>query len=275
MTLSQPRRAGEGQPAPEPRRKTPIVGVLLVHGLHGSQDDMEGLDAHLRARGMLSVNMLLPGHGDGLRVRERWMHGWEEWSQAVHDELTMLKRRCDLVFLVGHSLGGALILHVAAHEKVDGVIAMCAPLRPYTWTLPLLRAMKYVLPAIPWVWDDVRYRKARRVYHWATLSPIESLLRFLPQLWDELPHITAPALIMVSAHDHVVPPRDGREIYHRIGSREKYLVTFHRSYHVITMDHDREEVFAKTSAFILEQAKKAGFNPPRVPVESRMHGTGS
>jgi len=69
--------------------------------------------------------------------------------------------------------------------------------------------------------------------------------------------ITAPALIMVSIHDHVVPARDGREIYRHIGSNEKHLVTFHRSYHVIMKDYDREEVFAKTSAFILRHASKA------------------
>jgi carboxylesterase len=97
----------------------------------------------------------------------------------------------------------------------------------------------------------------RDVYRWTPMAPVESMLRFLPQLRAELPRITAPALIMASRHDHVVPVSDGREIYRHIGSRDKHLVTFHRSYHVIMKDHDREEVFAKTLAFILHHANNA------------------
>ena len=62
---------------------------------------------------------------------------------------------------------------------------------------------------------------------------------------------------MVSLHDHVVPARDGRDIYRRIGSCEKHLVTFHHSYHVVMKDHDREEMFAKVLAFIQRHAAKA------------------
>jgi carboxylesterase len=90
-------------------------------------------------------------------------------------------------------------------------------------------------------------------------------LKFLPQLRAELPHIAAPALIMVSLHDHVVPPRDGREIYRLIGSQEKYLVTFHRSYHIVMKDHDRDEVLSKTGAFILRQVTKM---KPGQPISS-------
>jgi carboxylesterase len=64
-------------------------------------------------------------------------------------------------------------------------------------------------------------------------------------------------LIMTSIHDHVVPARDGREIYLHIGSKEKHLVTFYRSYHVIMKDYDREEVVAKTTTFILRHAGAA------------------
>jgi len=87
------------------------------------------------------------------------------------------------------------------------------------------------------------------------LQPVESMVRFLPQLRAELPHVTAPALIITSIHDHVVPARDGREIYRLIGSHEKHLVTLHHSYHVIMKDHDREEVFDKTLAFVLLHAR--------------------
>jgi len=47
--------------------------------------------------------------------------------------VSSLKQRCEHVFLMGHSLGAALCLHVAAHEEVAGVVSMCAPLDMSTW----------------------------------------------------------------------------------------------------------------------------------------------
>src|SRR6266567_2762459 len=129
----------------------PTIGVLLVHGLNGSRRDFAELELALQDRGMLTNNMLLPGHGT--HIREVLSLGWQDWADAVRAELNALKQRCDVVFIVGHSLGGSLTLHIAA--------------------------------------------------------------------------------------------------------KEKHLVTFHRSYHVIMKDYDREEVLAKTTAFILHHSGRA------------------
>lgn len=241
--------------APQP--KSPAAGVLLIHGLNGSLADMREVEEVLRRNNLMTRNLLLPGHGG--HVREMLALGWPEWAEAVRAEFREMKQRCERVFVVGHSLGGALALHTAAHEEVAGVVSMCAPLHLYPWMLPLIRAAKYITPLVPTLREDVRDPQARRLYtretqHWTPMRPVESLMNYLPTLRQELPNITAPALIMVSVRDHVVPARDGREIYRRIGSSEKYLVTFYHSYHVIMKDHDREEVFAKTEAFILRHA---------------------
>jgi carboxylesterase len=238
----------------------PVIGVLLVHGLNGSRHDMAELAAVLRSHGMIAENMLLPGHGT--RVRDMLPLGWPEWEQAVRHELKQLKQRCDVVFLIGHSLGGALCLHIAAHEEVAGVIPMCAPLHLHPWTKLAVRLAKRLTPLLPTLREDVcdpeaRRRYTRDVYRWTPMAPVESMLQFLPRLRAELPHVKAPALVMISVRDHVVPARDGREIYRLLGSQEKHLVTFYRSYHVIMKDHDREEVFEKTLAFIHRHANQA------------------
>lgn len=249
----------------------PVIGVLLVHGLNGDQGDFKELETILRVRGMVVVNMLLPGHG--LKIRDMMAAGWDDWAKSVYEELRALKQRCDVVFLVGHSLGGALALHVAAHEDIAGVVSICAPLHMHSWLKTAVSAMKYITPLLPTVREDVRDPQARarykrEVYRWTVMRPVESLLLYLPHLREELPDITAPALIMTSIHDHVVPARDGREIYRRIGSREKHLVTFHHSYHVVMKDHDRDELFAKTLAFIYRHAHRATPHAKEAPDQS-------
>jgi len=238
----------------------PATGVLLVHGLNGSTSDMAELQSILDAWGIVTNNMILPGHGQ--RVRDLFAVGWEDWAQAVLHELNLLKEQCDEVFLVGHSLGGALALHIAAHEEIAGVVSMCAPLYFHPWLKPAISVAKYILPFLPNIREDVRdpeahHRDRRDVYRWMPVRPVESMVRYLPQLRAELPLVTAPALIITSIHDHVVPARDGREIYQLIGSHEKHLVTLYHSYHVIMKDHDREEVFDKTLAFVLRHARNA------------------
>lgn len=245
------------QPMSEQHTSKPVIGVLLVHGFNGSKHDMAEMETMLQRRGMITHNMVLPGHGT--HVRDMLRVGWKDWAKAVRTELHALKQRCDVVFLVGHSLGGSLALHTAAYEEISGVVAMCAPIRMYPMTRFLVWAGKFFTPLAPSFGEDVRDRAARQryirdAYYWTPMRAIESMMLYLPTLRAELPHITAPALIMTSINDHVVPARDGREIYQLIGSKEKHLVTFHQSYHVIMKDHDREEVFAKTIAFILHHA---------------------
>lgn len=247
-----------------PQPKSPTAGVLLIHGLNGSLQDMAEIEIVLRKNNFTTHNLLLPGHGS--HVREMLPLGWPEWSTAVREAFQVLKQSHEQVFVVGHSLGGALALHTAAHEEVAGVVSMCAPLSMYPWMRPLIRATKYVTPLVPTLREDVRDRTARRnyardAYRWTPMRPVESMLNYLPTLRKELAAISAPALIMVARHDHVVPARDGTEIYHLIGSHDKHLVTFHRSYHVIMKDRDRAEVFAKTEAFMRRHTQRASRTP--------------
>src|SRR5947207_1941497 len=129
------------------------IGVLLVHGLNGGTGDMEELAAFLAAHGLLTENMLLPGHGTD--VWDMLPVGWPEWAQAVQSELQRLKRRCERTFLVGHSLGGALCLHTAAHEQVNGVVAMCPPLYMHSWMLPAVQLAKCFTPLVPSLREDI------------------------------------------------------------------------------------------------------------------------
>jgi len=77
------------------------IGALLIHGLNGTPEEMAEMETFLQANGIITENILLPGHG--VPVREMASLGWEDWANAVRRELRLLKQRCEYVFLVGHS----------------------------------------------------------------------------------------------------------------------------------------------------------------------------
>ncbi len=152
-------------------------------------------------------------------------------------------------------LHGVVTENILLPGQVAGVVSMCAPLHLHPWLRPAVHVAKRITPLLPTLREDVRNPVARRlytrdVYRWTPMAPVASMLKYLPQLRTELPQVTVPVLVIAALHDHVVPVRDGREIYRLLGSKEKHLVTLHRSYHVIMKDHDQEEVFAKTLAFV-------------------------
>ena len=233
------------------------TGALLVHGLNGNLYDMEELTGFLASYGIVTLNVLLPSQA--IHMRDRLPIDWSECSTAICKELHKMKQWCKYVFLIGHSLGGALCLHVAASESVAGIVTMCAPVYIYPWMFPATRLLKHFTPVAPKVREDLRSYEARRRYAQqmsikSPLVPVESTLHYLPSLRTALPSVTAPALIMAAIHDHVVPARDAQAIYRMIGSQEKYLIKFRRSYHLLMKDHDREEVFARTLDFIQNHA---------------------
>lgn len=248
-----------GMPLPT-SSKPSVIGVLLIHGLNGSPGDLAELAAFLQERGMVAITMCLPGHG--AHGCEMQPVDWQEWATAVRTEVHRLKERCDLVFVLGHSLGGALALYVAAQEEVTGVVAICPPLQLQPWLKPVVGLLKFMLPVLPTLYADVCdpeafWREAGEFYHWAPTRTVESSLQFLPHVQAALPQVTAPVLILTALHDHVVPTHDAYMIYHLLGSHTKHLVIFPRSAHVLMRDYDREAVFAKTADFIARQARKA------------------
>ena len=66
----------------------------------------------------------------------------------------------------------------------------------------------------------------------------------------ELPQVTQPLLLLHSPQDHVVPPADSARILGRVSSTDVREVLLEQSYHVATLDHDAERIFAESLAFV-------------------------
>ena len=227
---------------------------LLLHGFNGEPLDMQELEHELRDAGFDARTLLLPGHGT--TARDFAAHGWDDWLGEVRAETQRALTRYERVFVIGHSLGAALTLAVAAREpEVAGIVALCPPTRLNPRLGALVRRLQNMVPYIPSWGEDVRdrlgarRRYARSAYRWTALKTVHSLYEALPGLRAALPTVRCPALIIAARHDHVVPARDAEEAYRLIGSQRKELVILERSFHAVTKDVERHIVFERTIAF--------------------------
>ena len=82
-----------------------------------------------------------------------------------------------------------------------------------------------------------------------------TLIDLLTEVRAGLDHVTMPTLILYARRDHIVPSLSSLHIYSRIPARHKRLVVFHRSYHGLPMDYDKEQVWQLTTTFIHDYSR--------------------
>lgn len=233
------------------------VGALLVHGFTGSPQSMRPLGEYLAERGIAVVAPRLPGHGtawqDLNNVRKA-----EQWVQHVEDAFNTFSAEKDEVFLVGLSFGAALSLNFAAHypEKVDGIVALATFLLtkdPRRFLSPIIRR---VVTSIPGAGNDIADPEQRELcYDRLPTGAAHVMLQWVKQARRNLGAVRAPILLMHSHNDHTAHPSTAPLVYDSVSSEDKQLVWVDDSYHVITLDRDRAEVYRRTYEFIKERSR--------------------
>ncbi len=234
------------------------VGALLVHGFTGTPQAMRGLGEYLAQRGVAVMAPRLPGHGtswEDLNVRKA-----EEWVAHVEDSFNQLAVERDEVFLVGFSFGAALCLNFASHypERVKGLVSIASFLEtkdPRRFFSPIVSRLVSSIPGVGNDIADETYREI--VYDRVPTGAAWLMLKFGRQVRRGLAAVRCPILIMHSHNDHTAHPSNAERIYAAVSSEDKELVWLDRSYHVLTLDHDRDEVFRRTYEFIKKRSSHA------------------
>ncbi|MEU6930202.1 alpha/beta fold hydrolase [Streptomyces sp. NPDC046385] len=239
-------------PGAEPyRHEGGKVGVLLCHGFTGSPQSLRPWAEYLAERGLTVSLPLLPGHGT--RWQDMQLTTWEDWYAEVDQALRELSARCERVFVMGLSMGGALTLRLAARhgEAVSGIVLVNPGNKVHGLAAKALPVVRHLVPSTKGIASDIAKPGAAEVgYDRVPLHAAHSLRRFFQLVDAELPQVTQPMVLLHSPLDHVVPPADSARVLSRVSSTDVKEVLLEQSYHVATLDHDAERIFDESWAFV-------------------------
>lgn len=231
--------------------KNPIA-CLLLHGFTGSPAEMEGLATFLRNHGCEVSVPTLPGHAT--QPEDLRNVSYKAWIAASEKAFLDFRRHHPVVFVIGLSMGGALALHLAAHHQFAGVVTLAAALK-----MPLKQEIaSYVLaPFVPVRHKrngpdvhDAEAKASLRNYDRYPLAAARELMRMLRKIRAELPKVTMPILAIHSRADHVVPFDNLALLMRRVQSPQREQMVAENSYHVLTVDYDRQAIFDRIWKFI-------------------------
>ncbi len=273
--------AGAQASTPSRARLRPRALLVCVHGLSGAAVDFEPLGAHFLSHDILTYALELRGQGSDPDTQRRGdLAKIEDWYADLSAFFAMVRQQHPgmPVYLYGESMGAALLVRFLAQaraEELPAGLILASPVvaigTPPSWLKrQLFRFVNWLNPV-----HRVNLRKAierdrdnpakwvtRNEEHrlWFQTAPhrIESFtVRFFLNLYDLIagcgdaaPLLTTPVLVAYAANDIFIPPAMVEEFFAHLGSRDKELLFFPESYHLLLHDEDQAEVLAQMERWL-------------------------
>ena len=247
--------------------------VLLIHGLTGSPFEMKYLARKLNKAGFTVKGPCLEGHCTTLKNLSKT--NWKDWYRSVRESFIEMKKSSDTVSVVGLCMGALLSLHLAYEfgSEVAAVSLISTTLFYDGWSLPWF---KFLLPI-------AYYTPLRFIYSYSETEPygiknkplrerivnlmkndsiaytktpaasMHELFKLIREVKKELPAITTPALILHSREDDLTSTKNPDFVEEKIGSKIVRKIILDDSYHMMTIDNQKDRVAEETIKFFMEQ----------------------
>lgn len=254
--------------------------VLLIHGITGTPSEMRYLGKSLNKEGFTVYCNTLPKHCGTLGELKKVT--WQEIAEACAGDFKELKKEYQQVFVAGLSMGALMSIHLAYQfpDEVAGIVALAPTIFYDGWALPKRKVLMNVVWHVPFLRNRIDIREdwpyglkdeelresIERFYKDADASkfsnkvllfgspffPMSCLYQhhlFTKLVKKEVPSVKAPILIIHAREDDMTSLRNAKYILENISSPDKSLVILEDSYHMITIDKDKDKVCREVAGF--------------------------
>ncbi|MCA9733840.1 MAG: alpha/beta fold hydrolase [Deferribacteres bacterium] len=243
------------------------IGILLLHGFTGSPNSMAWLAKEFEKHSYITSSPRLCGHGT--KPTDMLNCTYANWLTDVEMAYTNLQKKCDSIILVGLSMGGALALCLAAKHKVDGVVTMAVPycirFRTRLFATLLYRLVKFQYKVNgPDINDKDALKWMNSYNYYPTRASLE-VFKVLKKMRVNIKYISSPVMVLHGSKDHVVEPGNADLIYNALQTPTKTKKLYDRSFHILSLDYDKELVLRDILQFIEGITKKLIYEKTELP----------
>lgn len=239
------------------KRGTNGAGALVIHGFTGTPDSVRPVVNALHDEGFTVTAPLLKGHGT--TPEDCSKTNWKDWYASAQNAYIELQEKCSKIFVCGLSLGSLLSLKLALDypQSISALACLATPLYLRAWVRSLLPLVSYTPLNALWKYQkkykvDIKDPEAANNfwnYDLMPLSCIASITELQTLIRDQLLSIKSPLLLAHSRHDSTAPYNSMNIVATNVSSAITETVTLENSYHVITIDYDKELVSQKVTDF--------------------------
>jgi alpha-beta hydrolase superfamily lysophospholipase len=246
----------------------PRATLVNLHGLGDHSALYPMIAERFVPRGIAVKAFDLRGHGRSGGQRA-WLRDWRDYRDDLHTFIEGV-RGAEPLFLLGHSLGGLIVLEYALHhpEGLAGVIA-AAPAVGEVGVPPLLMAAGRVLSRI---WPRFSMTTGMDLDGLSRVPEAERAVLEDPlfhrvgtaRLSTEVPaaiervqrgaaSLAVPVLLLHGTADRMVPPDGTRRLFSRLTLADRRLIEYAGGYHALFADLDAERVLDDVARWIEER----------------------
>jgi alpha-beta hydrolase superfamily lysophospholipase len=245
--------------------------VINLHGLGDHSGLYPDLTDHLAAGGFVVHAPDLRGNGRSSGQRG-YVGRWEEFREDLHAFVALVRSEEPglLLFLMGNSLGGLIVLDYALvyPEGLRGVIVAAPPLGRLSVPAPLLalgRIMSRIWPRfsvrtgmdLSGLAKDPAVREtvlADPLFHRRGTARLSTeVVATIARVQAAAPRFPVPLLILHGSADRMVTPEGSRDFIDRVGHPDHELREYPEGYHALFADLDRARVLDDLERWIVSR----------------------
>lgn len=247
--------------------------ILLIHGVTGTPTEMSLIGKQLAQQGYSVHGVQLAGHCGS--EKDLAKTNWKDWYHSVECDFDKLYDRYASVSVLGLCAGSLLALLLAERRGAAvKALILCSPLLHFDgWAWP--RYANFLLPwvvALPFAGrlrfkethpygiknEKIRKRVVAKMHAGDSAAAgapaytgkvIRQLIRLIKVVKQKLYAINTAALIIHAKEDDVTSLRSALDIHRQLPEPSR-LVVLENSYHIITIDQERDRVVAETVRFL-------------------------
>lgn len=241
------------------------VAILLIHGINDTPFTYRKLAPRLAEQYTIRA-MRMPGFGEPLDVCTR--KSSEDWISAVKEEALELRKSHEQVFVVAHSLGGAVTIQTILREGdsqnklFDGVVLLAPAIEVSDRRSPLLPTRTWHRISSGLLFTRMTYnpfgndcqdpqeKESPNRVPFTPRAMIDETFKLIDANRGRGSEIKLPTLVILSSKDQVNDAQASVDWLATVSSEEKSVYWNNRSGHALQYDLGWQDVAKEIIIFV-------------------------